>query len=245
MRSIIRRIYAVGLRKWSVLCGIVHRFRLRKGTDTVTKIIIGNNNEIEYRGALLTNVTFSITGNGNRIDIKQNCSLNGVTFNIKGNNHIISIGEGCILGPGLNVWFEDEGGQLIIGERTIFAGYSNLTVIEPGLKIEIGNDCLFAYNLDIRTGDSHSVIDAKSGEKVNVAKNITFGDHVWVGGHSIILKGVSILDDSIVAAGSVVTKSADEKGVILAGNPACIVKRGITWSGERNYQPGNKSGLST
>jgi acetyltransferase-like isoleucine patch superfamily enzyme len=95
----------------------------------------------------------------------------------------------------------------------------------------------------MRTGDSHSIIDTKSGKKVNFAKNISIGDHVWVAGHSIILKGVCILDDSIVAAGSVVTKSADEKRVILAGNPARIVKRGITWSGERNYQPDDKTGL--
>lgn len=245
MRSIIRRIYSASLRKWSVLVGIVHRKRRIKGTDTVVKIIIGSNNEIEYRDAVLTNVTFDIAGNGNHITIKKNCSLNGVTFFIRGDNHAIDIGEGCSLGPGLTIWFEDERGQLIIGDRTIFAGYSHLTVIEPGSKIKIGNDCLFAYNIDIRTGDSHSIIDTKSGEKVNFAKNISIGEHVWVTGHSIILKGVSILDDSIVAAGSVVTKSADEKGVILAGNPARIVKRGITWSGERNYQPGNKSGLTT
>jgi acetyltransferase-like isoleucine patch superfamily enzyme len=245
MRSIIRRIYAVALRKWSALCGIVHRIRGPKGTDTVTKSIIGNNNEIEYRDALLTNVAFDIAGNGNRITIKKNSSLNGVTFFVRGDYHSIDIGEECSLGPGFTIWFEDERGQLIIGDRTIFAGYSHLTVIEPGSKIKIGNDCLFAYNVDIRTGDSHSIIDTKSGKKVNFAKNISIGEHVWVAGHSIILKGVSILDDSIVAAGTVVTKSVDEKGVILAGNPARIVKRGITWSGERNYQPDDKSGLST
>ncbi|MBA2585639.1 MAG: maltose acetyltransferase, partial [Chthoniobacterales bacterium] len=50
------------------------------------------------------------------------------------------------------------------------------------------------------------------------------GDNVWIGMNAVILKGVAIGENSVVAAGAVVTKSVPENCVV-AGNPAKIVKR--------------------
>jgi acetyltransferase-like isoleucine patch superfamily enzyme len=61
---------------------------------------------------------------------------------------------------------------------------------------------------------------------------VVIGDHVWIAAHAIVLKGVEIGRDSIVAAGAVVTRSCGP-GVILAGNPAAIIKEGVTWRRER------------
>jgi acetyltransferase-like isoleucine patch superfamily enzyme len=101
--------------------------------------------------------------------------------------------------------------------------------------VEIGKDCMFAYDIDIRTGDSHSIIDSTTGSRINYAKDINIGNHVWVAAHSIILKGVSIADNCVIATGAVVVKGFNEQGIIVAGNPGKIVKRNITWSRERLY----------
>lgn len=91
---------------------------------------------------------------------------------------------------------------------------------------------MFAYDIDVRTGDSHAIVDAQTGARINHARDIRIGNHVWIAAHCIILKGVSIADNSVVGTGSVVAP-VHEEGVIVAGNPAKIVKRGISWTRSR------------
>ncbi len=57
---------------------------------------------------------------------------------------------------------------------------------------------------------------------------IKIGNHVWIGMRSIILKGVTIGDGSIVAAGSVVVKDVPNN-CLVAGNPAKVVKKNVKW----------------
>lgn len=93
---------------------------------------------------------------------------------------------------------------------------------------------MFSYEVEVRTGDSHSIIDKHTKKRLNYAKNIEIGNHVWVGAHTKILKGVIIGDNSIVGLGSIVTKSVGSS-VIVAGMPAKTVREDISWLRERIY----------
>lgn len=100
-------------------------------------------------------------------------------------------------------------------------------------EIEIGNYCQFASSSIISDTDFHPV-----NPEIRLAqmkglpfshdevkkKKIKIGDNVWLGWGSIVLKGVTIGDNSIVAAGAVVVKDVPPN-VIVAGNPAQVVKR--------------------
>lgn len=60
--------------------------------------------------------------------------------------------------------------------------------------------------------------------------SITLGDRVLIGSRCSILKGVTIADGCVVAAGSVVTRSEHTPGSLLAGVPARAVRTGVTWA---------------
>ena len=200
------------------------------------KIIKGKDNIflIDQLSTLLT-CSFDIVGNNNSIEIQEGCILNNVLFFIRGDNNKIKIGQRVKFIRGGSIWIEDYGCEAIIGDSTTFEDI-HLAVTEPNSKIHIGKDCMFAYNIDIRTGDSHSIIDSISKRRINNAQDVFIGNHVWIASHVTILKGVHIPDNSVVATRAVVTKSFTEKNILIAGMPAKKLKENIDWERERIYE---------
>ncbi len=88
--------------------------------------------------------------------------------------------------------------------------------------IELGNDVAIADNVTISDSDNHSV----DGQKVTAP--IFIKDHVWIGKNAIVLKGVTIGEGAVVAAGAVVTKDVPPYTVV-AGVPAKVIKENIQW----------------
>ena len=214
---------------------LIQRFYHRKALNGVKRVIHGNNNTVRYRNAILSSVFFDIKGNNNIIIVKEGCYLNDLTFRIRGDNHSILIDKHCSFYDGGLIWFEDSDCSLVIGERSTF-GDVHLALTEPGSKIKIGRDCMFSSDIDVRTGDSHSIISLESNERINYAKDVCIDDHVWIAAHSVLLKGSVIPENSVVATGSVVTQCYDTRGIIIGGNPSKQIKEGITWSRERTYK---------
>jgi len=212
---------------------LIRRIHLRKAFDDVTRKIHGNNNTIICRNVILSKVTFDIDGDNNYIEVQDGCILSNLTFFIRGNNHRISISNHCTFSRG-QIWIEDRDCSLTIGEKSTF-GDVHLALTEPGSKIEIGCDCMFSTDIDIRTGDSHSIISRETNERINYAEDIFIGNHVWIAAHCILLKGAMIPENSVVASGAVVTRRFKTTGVIIGGNPSIQLKEGITWSRERTY----------
>jgi hypothetical protein len=198
----------------------------------VTKRIVGQGNVIQTGTSLLKSVELDIVGNHNSVVINDGCTLSGLKIHIRGDNHKIVIESGCRFVGGGVLWFEDSNGVLIVGKNTTFEGV-NIAITEPFSRVDIGEDCMFAYDIDIRTGDSHSILDLATLQRLNFAENVRIDSHVWVTAHCILLKGVHVREGSVVATGACVTKAFDEPNVVLAGNPAKVVKRQITWARER------------
>jgi len=95
--------------------------------------------------------------------------------------------------------------------------------------VNIGGDCIImdsdAHNLDWRVRDSGEMFDTKTTMDVHTAacKPIHICSHVLIGARTIILKGVTIGRGSVIAVGSVVTKSIPEN-VVAGGNPCRVIK---------------------
>lgn len=190
----------------------------------------GKGNRIETT-AICSHCSIKIKGENNVIHLGNLSRLTGLRISVRGNNNRIFIGDRC----GLNdcrISIEDDQNLVELGDRTGITGLTRLSCIE-GSAICIGSDCMFSADIDMRTGDSHSILDAACENRINPSKDIQIGNHVWIGYRVIILKGVEISDTSIVGTGSVVTKSFSTGNSIIAGNPARLVKSGIDWCQER------------
>jgi acetyltransferase-like isoleucine patch superfamily enzyme len=125
-------------------------------------------------------------------------------------------------------------GNIALGERLSLGQYTQLYSYAP---IVIGDDFTSASNLTINTG-THDPLTLMPRSKA-----VRIGDRVWCGMHVTILSGVTIGDDVVVGAGSVVTRDVPPNAVV-AGVPARIIhtidrselKELWTWAGNRRLQ---------
>lgn len=137
------------------------------------------------------------------------------------------------------IWIMDKGRINVEGNFTLIEGSSihihkgGILTLEGGYmnenasivcenNIHIGHGCTIAPGVIIRDCDSHEIIGSPA------SKPIIIGEHVWIGTNAIILKGVTIGNGAVVAAGAIVTKDVPANCVV-AGNPAKIVKSNIIW----------------
>lgn len=95
--------------------------------------------------------------------------------------------------------------------------------------IEVGEYCLVSTGVVIRNHDSHHIFDKNTGKRINFAGNIHIGNHVWIGEGVTLLGSASIGDNSIVGT-KAVTSASFPKEVIIAGNPAKVVREKVCWS---------------
>ncbi|BDP82953.1 chorismate mutase [Enterococcus faecium] len=125
---------------------------------------------------------------------------------------------------GKNIYMEpvinfDYGYNIFVGEN--FYANFNCTFLDVS-TIEIGDNCMFAPNVQLYTA-THPLHPVKRNSGLEYAKPIKIGNNVWLGGGVIVTPGVTLGDNVVVGAGSVVTKSFPDN-VVIAGNPARIIK---------------------
>lgn len=106
-----------------------------------------------------------------------------------------------------------------IGERCGLSG----NVIVAANSIRIGDDCLLGANAVIMDTDWHNS-DPSKRNTAGPTSPVIIGRNVWIGMNAIVLKGVVIGDNSVIAAGSVVTKSIPANAV-AGGVPARVIRQ--------------------
>jgi len=139
-----------------------------------------------------------------------------VTINSRYRNNPIGGSTFC------SFWIK-EGGELIIGKGTGISNSAFVTAkrIKIGENVFIGGDCKI-YDTDFHSLDIKHRL--KKPDTMVKSKEIIIGDNVFIGGSTIILKGVNIGNNSVIGAGSVVTKNIPPFE-IWAGNPIRFIKK--------------------
>ncbi len=135
-------------------------------------------------------------------------------------------GDGCYIElPFRANW----GGHHVHFGNNVYAN-SNLTLVDDG-NIFVGDCVMFGPNVTIATAN-HPIEPSLRKRALQYNKDVYIGDNVWLGAGVIVVPGVHIGADSVIGAGSVVTKDIPE-GVVAVGNP-CRVLRTIG-EHEREY----------
>ncbi|WP_142847804.1 sugar O-acetyltransferase [Telmatospirillum sp. J64-1] len=127
-----------------------------------------------------------------------------------------SVGENTVIRPDFRC---DYGENIKIG-RNVFINFN--CVFLDCAAIEIGDFTQIAPAVQFYTA-THPLDPGLRRDGQEYALPIRVGTNVWIGGGAIILPGVTIGDDSVIAAGSVVTKDVPPRSVVV-GNPARVVR---------------------
>jgi acetyltransferase-like isoleucine patch superfamily enzyme len=119
------------------------------------------------------------------------------------------------------------------GERAevSIGDYSSIwygTVISARHEITIGSHCAISWNCTIIDNDMHEIVGCGTGAPARKNPAVRIGDHVWIGASAIVLKGVTIGENSVVAAGALVTRDV-APNTLVAGAPAKPVRTIAGW----------------
>ncbi len=171
-----------------------------------TKFTLGKNSKITGDG-------FLIAGSN-----KKNFVYSPSTINVNRNAVIEAFNARILNGCKITV---KDNARLEIGKDTFINMNCNICCCE---KVSIGSDVGIAEDVIIRDSDEHDILI--DGHKKT--KPVKIGNHVWIGMRSIILKGVTIGDGAIIAAGSVVTKDIPAN-TIAGGVPARVIRDNVMW----------------
>lgn len=145
----------------------------------------------------------------------------------------ITVGDNVRIGR-RNTWIvgfkTSENAELIIGNRVSINYQITISVAD---RVVIGDDTMIAGNVQIYDNVSHPIEPERRHEpfRRDEASPVIIGRNVWLGNRAIVMRGVRIGDNSVVAAASVVTKDVPPN-VVVGGNPVRVLKQ---LSGEQSF----------
>ncbi|QJC78446.1 acyltransferase [Pseudomonas umsongensis] len=192
----------------------------------ITVIDSGLNNKIsiDSDSNAKSNARISVSGNDNVVMIDSGCVFKEASIRV-GNNCSITISKNCSMNK-VDIYCVDSA-QIKIGEGVSCTFQSKIYAHEPA-SITIGEKCLIANNVLMMASDMHTIYDIETGERINQAGDIKIGNHVWLAAGVNVMKGVTIGQDSVIGAGSIVT-TAIPNNCVAVGSPARVVRTGTNW----------------
>lgn len=129
-----------------------------------------------------------------------------------------------LFGKPTDVWIQppffcDYGSNISLGTRVFFN--FNCVVLDV-MEVVVGSNVLFGPAVQIYTA-THPIDAAERRSGLELARPVTIGSDVWVGGGAIICPGVTVGDRTVIGAGSVVTRDIPSD-VFAAGNPCRVIR---------------------
>jgi acetyltransferase-like isoleucine patch superfamily enzyme len=134
----------------------------------------------------------------------------------------VSFGGKASIGHGSKISVR---GDLHLGDGFTMTAESTIVCAK---EIRFGNDCLLSWDILVMDTDEHPLYN-KDNERINPDKAIQVGDHVWIGCKCVLLKGAVVSDNTVVAAGTLLTSSFSGEHQVIGGNPPSVLKNDVRW----------------
>lgn len=224
MKNLLKKI----LYRFPILFNLAYKIQNLPSKDVFCKRL-----KINSIGGGYVKLSKYIVGSNNYLEIGKDSHLSDTRIHIVGNNNKLIFGDNCRVGKNCSFWMEGNNIEIVVGECTTFTHTVHFCAQEDNMTIRIGKDCMFSNTIVVRTSDSHPIFDSNC-VRINPAKSITIGEHVWIAPNSKIMKGVAIGDGCIIGSDTMVTKDLPNN-VLAVGHPARIVKTNIHWTRERLF----------
>lgn len=198
--------------------------------DAAVALVLINGSSEDERGNKITapsnlkNVYVEFSGNNNELTIVGDSGVNNTKFYFPADDGI------CFVGSRGNY-----SGRVRVGWKCLVSIGTWVTCTTAcaiytaeATSVVIGDDCMIASSVQIRSEDSHAIYDVESGERINPSRNIVIGSHVWLAEGSLILSGSMIGSGSTIAARAII-KGQIQNNCVAAGIPAKVIKRNTAW----------------
>ncbi|MEO2189151.1 hypothetical protein [[Clostridium] innocuum] len=137
------------------------------------------------------------------------------------NNGIFQFEGSAHFGQGTRI---SNSGKIVFGDNFCVTANSAIVCVS---NINFGSNVLLSWDILILDTDFHKIYSIDDEHQINNPKKIIIGSNVWIGCRSLILKGVELKNNTIVAAASVISHSNTEENSIINSNR--IIKNNVIW----------------
>ncbi|WP_156821652.1 acyltransferase [Halomonas smyrnensis] len=169
-------------------------------------------------------ILFSDSSQGSLVEVEDGVELKNLKIEVKGKDCHLKVGRNAKFAG--HILLVGRGRKIAIGSESTAV---NVYLMARDADITIGERCMFSRGIEIRSSDVHKIYPLGGGERINPGRDVSIGDHVWIGAKVMVSKGVYIPDGCVLGACSFVNKSFGDKNCVIAGSPAKVVKKDVEW----------------
>ena len=172
-------------------------------------------------------IVITFRGRNNRILVAPGAKIEELRVEFDCDNGTLRLGHNRRVKGGLWAIRVGQDATVAIGNNVSCTNICGISAVE-GVTVRIGHDVMIATDTHIRADDGHPIFDVRTGKRVNPARSISIGNHVWLGIGAVVLAGGQIGDGSVIGWGSIVTGTIPNNCVAV-GRPARVKRRDIAW----------------
>lgn len=193
-----------------------------KSSEEIKKL---ENNRIEGNPEL-KNSQITFKGNNNILYCEGNVKLINAKFSFEGSNSLVYLSSALNSQYSFNLIIYNES-TFFIGREGKMSSPININ-IQENQNVIIGAETTISSGVNIRTADIYPIYDIKTKKRINFAKSVYIGDHVWLGHLSYISRGAKIGSGAIIENNSFVAHNAQiPSNSFAVGNPAIVEEQNV------------------